>query len=129
MFIWTFNVKLVCPNSPLLRRSSLWWEDASMLGAKEGSRSDWFAESVVLKVGSGLTNSFWFNPWVERSSLRTSFPPLFQVSDQWGDRVLGSQILGIGWETGGSAFLGGRGSCGWRSLCFWKSCCRRWKER
>jgi len=33
----------------------------SLLGTKEGLRSDWFPEGVVLKVGNDTTTSFWLD--------------------------------------------------------------------
>jgi hypothetical protein len=67
-----------------LRRSSLWWKKVSLLGAKEGSRSDWFADVVVLKVRNNITASFWFDPWVEGSSFTARVVDMgYWVGDKW----------------------------------------------
>jgi len=36
-----------------LRWSSLWWNDVSFFGTKEGPQNDWFAYGVAMKVGDG----------------------------------------------------------------------------
>lgn len=39
-------------------------------------------------MGNDTTTSFLLDPWVEGSYLLDRFPQLFQVSDQWGERVV-----------------------------------------
>ncbi|GAU31203.1 hypothetical protein TSUD_210600 [Trifolium subterraneum] len=65
-----------------LKRVSCWWRNVSLLGDPEDDISDWFSEGVSKKVGNGHMTSFWFEPWLGGTSLRTQFQRLFLVSTQ-----------------------------------------------
>ncbi|GAU37868.1 hypothetical protein TSUD_22840 [Trifolium subterraneum] len=65
-----------------LKRVSCWWRNMSLLGDHEDAISDWFSEGVSKKVGNGHMTSFWFDPWLGGTPLRTQFQRLFLVSTQ-----------------------------------------------
>ncbi|GAU10758.1 hypothetical protein TSUD_424790, partial [Trifolium subterraneum] len=48
----------------------------------EDAISYWFSEGVSKKVGNGHMTSFWFDPWLGGTPLRTQFQRLFPVSTQ-----------------------------------------------
>ncbi|GAU22971.1 hypothetical protein TSUD_247150 [Trifolium subterraneum] len=57
-------------------------QNVSLLGDPEDTISDWFSEGVSKKVGNGHMTSFWFDPWLGGTPLRTQFQRLFQVLTQ-----------------------------------------------
>ncbi|MCH87610.1 putative non-LTR retroelement reverse transcriptase [Trifolium medium] len=69
------------------RGSSYWWRDVSLLGGSTNSISDRFSEGIGKKVGDGLLNYFWFEPWIGDTPLRVQYQRLFQVSEQRDSKV------------------------------------------
>ncbi|PNX76130.1 cysteine-rich receptor-like protein kinase [Trifolium pratense] len=54
------------------------WRDVFLLGLHLDVPLDWFSEGLIKKVGNGKSTTFWFDPWVDISSLRTRFPVMYQ---------------------------------------------------
>ncbi|GAU29496.1 hypothetical protein TSUD_360410 [Trifolium subterraneum] len=66
--------------------ASMWWRDISSID-KVVSSKDWFAESIVRKVGNGNSTSFWSTIWIGDDPLSVVFPRLFSLSNN-NDRMV-----------------------------------------
>jgi hypothetical protein len=61
--------------------ASTWWKNiVSLDKAVEGK--NWFLESMVRKVGNGVSTSFWHSKWIGDVPLAVAFPRLFSISNQ-----------------------------------------------
>ncbi|MCI03482.1 putative non-LTR retroelement reverse transcriptase, partial [Trifolium medium] len=60
--------------------ASLWWKDICSIG--NNLNNNWFAQSVVKKLGNGMSTSFWGEVWVGDLALKDRFPRLFSISIQ-----------------------------------------------
>lgn len=61
------------------RRSGWWSKIVTLLGGENGK---WFVDNLSMRLGNGLSTSFWEGPWMGAVSIRDRFPRLFHLSEQ-----------------------------------------------
>jgi len=63
-----------------------WWKDLSKV-CREGGGVGWFQEELVWKLGGGDKARFWEDVWDGNTNLKTSFPRLYSLSLNQGQKV------------------------------------------
>ena len=69
-----------------VKYQSWWWRDLKKV-CRDGGGEGWFQEQVGWKVGRGDKVRFWEDVWVGNSNLKTSYPRLFSLSLNQGQKV------------------------------------------
>lgn len=77
-----------------------------MVGLDRREGSYWFNSEVVRKVGNGNKTSFWNHVWLGNETLRSSYPRLYDISNQ-KDMCVG-EMREVAGGLGGVGFLCGR---------------------
>lgn len=72
-------------NSPV--KFSSMWGDICEIGSGDSAFGNLIAEGFWIKVGSGLSTSFWHDTWCGNQPLRYDFPSLYLLSEQKNSMV------------------------------------------